>query len=804
MAIFYNVCYNVSNNGINEWRIMSNWMRKKIIFGLILFLVAIYILFYCTMFYFGEIQNYHDLFLIGITILTVLSILTISLQEDNKFLTVACLAQLFVCGFYLFISFVLSDKVREFFDVIFHFFSALSLLLFLYGIFLELTRNLKRSQINLLAYEQNEAFYIEYYPKINRMIIEFSQKFVEKYQVEQTLFINPDIYRSYIHVDDLENVHCFDLNSKEKESKYRILFPGMKDYIFIRSKGAFPLENRYVCIGFDISEFELIQKNIQEKTKEYKLLELERRKIIESSEDLVAKFKTDGTIVYVSSGYSKLYSPDTTILGRNIFELNREHNRTDNEWFYETLKNHSFVGQGREYKEGKEIWVSWHNDVLLDEFGNVEYVISVGRDITDLYLLNESLEYQSLHDYTTGLLNNRGLYKAIKELGKINNAVCFFVDIYRFSSISDYYGHNTGNLVLKQVAEELKYFAQDHIVARHSGDQFVVLCANVSDNVIEDYLKRLTSSQSSLFEGTNNTSIPINLKIGYSQYPDDTNDINQLIIFSSLAMKEIYENHTVHVQKYEAYMNERFVSNISMSIKLKEAIKDEEIDIYFQKIINVKTNEVSYLEGLARWIDSTSGFISPEYFLNIAKQSGLIIQLEEYIFHKTIEKYAMLTKRTEYKNTKLTLNITPSSLLRNDVASLLETITRCNGLTPNNICIEISEKTFVENLEIYNNNIKELKKRGFLIALDDFGREYSSLSILDNIEFDIIKIDGAFVCNIAKPQNQAIVKMIMTISELSKKQIIAECVETINESKVLEEMNCFIQQGYYFHKPEKL
>lgn len=770
---------------------MDSNIRKKVLLVSTILFILIYMIYYLTMIIKGEITDHHVFFILGVGLLLLISIRFWNFQDENKLLVISN----YILIVAILLEFINQFNIFEsslFIDITFHLISSSALILVLIGTYQTSIKNHKKAQITSISYEQNETFIIEYFVKQNQLVIEFSPKFLDKYKgiEERILTINPEVYRSYVHKDDLNKVN-------NSEAKYRIKFPGMNKYIYVFTKCSLILESRIICFGFDISDFIKYNQNI------YELFELEKRKIVESYQDLVAKFKTDGTIVYASSNYAKLFNLDEdSIIGKNVLTLNQAKG-LDIEWFYETMKNHTYRGQGTEMLNNEKIWISWQNDVLLDDEGKVEYVITIGRNITELIELNQSFEYQSLHDYLTGLLNRRGLYEELKTIAEVKNAISFFIEIEHFSSINDYYGNDIGDLILKKVADELKICGEKNIIARYSGAQFVLICIDLTNNQKLILLNKMKSLLNKMYH-INDNHIHIHKRIGYAEYPYDSNDLINLISLSSLAKNEISDQHLVKLLNYQSYMSAKLYRNINMSIKLIDALKKNLIDVFFQKIINVQNNEVSYIEALARWQDKDKGFISPLIFFEVAKLTNILDQLDLYIFKKAIEKYASLRLEPEFKNTILTINITPQTLLQNDISEKVEEITKQYEINPKDVCIEISENTFVNNLNVCKENIKLFKEKGFLIALDDFGREYSSLSILDNIEFDLIKIDGVFVRNIFKPQNQAIIQMVMKISEISNKQIIAECVETDEESKILNNMKCFLQQGYYFHKPEKL
>ncbi len=762
----------------------SNRSNFIILTSLLVLYLAGYIIYHFVL----QLNNLNTVYLLYLLITSILSVLVISIDEKNYLL---------LSGSFILVSIHITLFVIEnlhlfgiedvyLLDSFNHIVTTIGLIMFVMGIYIEITRNHKRDKMNHLSNELNESFYLEYLNKTNELLIEFSNQFINKHGLTtDRMSIDKDTYKTYIHPDDA-HINPFDI-----DAKYRIKFPGMKDYITILMKGDISVTDRIVYMGFDVSSRERILKRFSQ-------LEQEHEKVLKLGSDYICKLSKDGIFQYASPRYAALFNlkPDQ-LIGRSIFEVSNEV-----KWFLEAVTNKTDTRGFGKFKSENDVWISWNNSVTVNDKGEVESVISVGRDITDLVLLNKSLEEQSNHDHTTGLLNTKGLRLAL-ENHKINNAICFFFDIYRFSSIRDYYGFSLGDLILKHVADLLKSLVPDALIARYSGDQFVVIATNKSREEEEKFLDSLEKNLNPYFV-SDKTTIQLTIKLGYSRYPFDTEDIYQLIPLASLAVQDIYESDGKLVKKYEPKMYQLFTKNIEMSIRLREAILNETIEVYFQKIYNTQTNNVSFIEALARWHDTKYGPIPPNHFFEIATQSGIIISLEEYLINKALDTYLELSKDDEYQNTKVAININPATLLRDDVVDFF--VNTCNekNINPQDVCVEISEKTFVHNLDICTKHIKALKKCGFLIALDDFGKDYSSLSILSNIDFDIIKIDGTFVNNITDPKNKAIIEMIMTISKISQKEIIAECVENHLESKILLDMNCAIQQGYYFHVPEKL
>jgi len=284
----------------------------------------------------------------------------------------------------------------------------------------------------------------------------------------------------------------------------------------------------------------------------------------------------------------------------------------------------------------------------------------------------------------------------------------------------------------------------------------------------------------------------------------NTRDLSKLVSMSSLAMKESKQENQFTIARYQRHMGDTLKQNIITASKLKGALERREIEVHFQKTIDTRTKSFGYLEELARWVDPELGYVSPLVLFSVAKEFNLLDQLEKYLIEEAIKNFIGIRNNPDYINTKLAINLAPSSFMDLTFLTFLNQVVDKCHLKHSDICVEVSESTFVNTLADCVFRINEYRKNGYIIALDDFGKDYSSLAILESVAFDIIKIDKLFIDKIFEKKNQEIVKMIQKIAELSNKEIIAEGVETNNQSTKLIELGCFIQQGYFFHRPEKM
>jgi len=300
-----------------------------------------------------------------------------------------------------------------------------------------------------------------------------------------------------------------------------------------------------------------------------------------------------------------------------------------------------------------------------------------------------------------------------------------------------------------------------------------------------------------------NNDIFISSSVGYALYPEDTDDFDKLISFADISMYESKLGHMDYCLRFTKDMFDAVNNKVGMANNLKIAIDKDEFDIYFQTIVNVKTQNIDYVESLMRW-NSSKGIIMPNDFIPIAEESGFMQSLDLLVIEKTLNLFSKLKYDSLYKRTKLSINVSPILLLRNNFPTMLNDLVKKYKLTTIEICVEVSENTFVNNIEQSSHQINMLREFGFSVALDDFGREYSSLSILDKVDFDIIKIDRLFIKNLDFKLNVEIIKMIIKIANLTNNLVIAEGVETEEQKTTLEKLGCHIMQGYLFSKPSKL
>lgn len=527
--------------------------------------------------------------------------------------------------------------------------------------------------------------------------------------------------------------------------------------------------------------------------------------------DWVIITNKDGIIEYANESVERItgYSSEEIIGKTPSLWKSDKYNRE----FYKKIWDN--ILQGKPYqnviinrkKNGQLFYLSQSISPLKSEDGEILYFVSTGKDITENKKLEDKLAYLSHYDMITGLANRAEFCRRITQ--EITNAeledklvALLILDINKFIFINETFGTEIGDMVLRTIGNRLDDIAgKENTVARIGGDEFGIILRDVkcSEDVFIYIDKVFKLVQQPII--INNQEIVLKISMGISIYPNDGENMKQLLSKTEIALSQARRSDTIKYMFYGEHMNTDAKNFLLLENKLLKAIKHNEFIVFYQPYFNLKTHKLEGIEALVRWNDKEKGIISPGLFIPVLEETGLIKEVGCQIIKMVCRQLREWINRG-YPVVPIAINLSPvqfrSSRLLNDI---MEAVSEYQ-LDPKLIVFEITESTFMQDIGSTYEILRDMKRAGFTISIDDFGTGYSSLSYLKKFPLDHLKIDLSFIRDINKDMDdKAIVNAIISMAHHLNLKTIAEGIEEEEQLKELFYLKCDIGQGYYWSKP---
>ncbi|HFS85223.1 MAG TPA: EAL domain-containing protein, partial [Epsilonproteobacteria bacterium] len=451
------------------------------------------------------------------------------------------------------------------------------------------------------------------------------------------------------------------------------------------------------------------------------------------------------------------------------------------------------------------IWLSVNS--VKDKRGEVINYIAIYTDLTEVIRTQEKADFLAYHDSLT-LLPNRAYYEQYmvkltdEMMGKSHKTAIMFLDLDRFKVINDTLGHATGDELLKLSAERIsKVLSGDTFFARLGGDEFVIILHDVQSREQVKHLveKILKVVRVPMFVSQH--QLTISVSIGISIYPDDSMEANILTKYADSAMYSAKENGKDTYAFYERQLTIDIHSRLNLEQKLSGALKEHEFSLVYHPLYDLTSHRVLGVETLLRWKNSALGAVSPDEFIPVAEDTGLIIEIGYYVLEEACRTFVSWKDKgvaLEY----ISVNISSVQLRqKNFLQKMAKIITKTNIL-PSEIEIELTESILFEYSGSKINVLQKLSEMGCRISIDDFGTGYSSMSYLKDLPVDTVKIDQTFVRHLVDNEHdQKVVKAIIALSKSLGYKVIAEGIESFEQEIFLKTDHCDYGQGYYFSEP---
>jgi diguanylate cyclase (GGDEF)-like protein/PAS domain S-box-containing protein len=536
---------------------------------------------------------------------------------------------------------------------------------------------------------------------------------------------------------------------------------------------------------------------------------------IEQSPSSVLICNRNWKIEYANSKFIQLtgYSIDT-IFGKHPKEVSDTGiSVEENEHMWENVQlqvQRVGVWQGEMHStrsSGEKFWEQIIVTPIKDESGHPTHYLILGEDISIRKRYEQQLLRQANYDILTGLPNRMlaldRLKLALAQARRENQLVgLMFLDLDNFKHINDTMGHDSGDTLLIEASRRISSCLRGtSTVARLGGDEFLVILPSLDDaEDTELVASRILQTFTAPFL-LGNQEVFISTSIGIAIYPTDSDSSSALLQHADSAMYQAKNKGKSSFKRFLPEMNEHSLERVQMETRLRRALELSELQLYYQPIVNVKTGDILGAEALIRWNNPAMGLVSPDKFIPLAEETGLIIPIGEWVLQTACYDISTWREATGIDLT-IAVNVSPRQFRdSNFVQTVLKTL-ETNRLDAKNLELEITERLILDDSIETSQILNTLDIEGVRLSVDDFGTGYSALGYLKSYPFDTLKIDKSFVQDVIKEtEDAALVKAIITMAHSLGLKVIAEGVEEREQLTFLENHGCDYAQGYFFSRP---
>ncbi|MFD2366265.1 EAL domain-containing protein [Pseudoduganella sp. GCM10020061] len=455
-------------------------------------------------------------------------------------------------------------------------------------------------------------------------------------------------------------------------------------------------------------------------------------------------------------------------------------------------------------KDGEVFWNDLRLDPVRNAEGKVTHYIGVIEDVTTKRQYERRLQHLANHDPLTGLANRALLQEKVQlsiMFAQRNEALLAvaFLDLDNFKFINDNYGHEIGDVVLKEVANRLRRnVREEDTVARLGGDEFVlVITSQPSVSHVAEMMERVRASVSAPVRIDSKEVLP-GVSIGVSLYPRDGDTVDRLMRAADAAMYHAKTSGRNTCTFYSEDLNRSVHEHLSLKARLSQAIAEGQLSVGYQPKVDLRTGQVVGAEALVRWNDPEAGEILPGKFIPVAEETGQIVQLGEFVLARACETLRELQDKGLREFT-ISVNLSVRQLREKEFVDRLAALLAQHQLAPGSLELEVTESQLMDDPEEAVKKLSRLKELGVRLSIDDFGTGYSSLSYLQKFPVDYIKIDRTFLREVGWGERDTVIaKAIISLGHNLNLTVIAEGVETTEQMSFLRDHECDQMQGFYF------
>lgn len=438
-------------------------------------------------------------------------------------------------------------------------------------------------------------------------------------------------------------------------------------------------------------------------------------------------------------------------------------------------------------------------EAVLNTFSRDDknYTLLLLNDISERTQAEQRMHYLANYDVLTGLFNRNNILRHVEKILQANRELSLvLIDLDRFQYLNDALGHNIGDQLLQAVAHRLQgYTTHQDILARAGGDEFMVALPDTSLDQAETLVKQLLEALNEPFKILQ-YELFITASIGIAHHKGSAGDAVQLLKHVDLALYHAKKMGRNCFISFNSELATDAAVRQELTEELRHALSRGEFELYYQPQIDADNRPVA-MEALLRWQSSSRGLVSPDQFIPLLEETGMILEVSRWVFRTACRQATAWS--TQGTPLRIAVNLSPLDFLQADLAGSLIAILHEEQTPTQLIELEITENSLLDSGTQVQNTLKQLKAAGLLLYLDDFGTGYSSLTYIKRFQFDGIKIDREFVQGLPECQQSiALIRGILTIAEHLGLDVVAEGVETKEQAAFLRQQGCRRLQGYYF------
>ena len=628
-------------------------------------------------------------------------------------------------------------------------------------------------------------------------------------------------FLKFVHKDDIPKIEegiAESLKGKALKVDYRILQnDGTIRYFRATGKPMFDRDGEVIeLLGSikDITESKELNQRIENKNKEIYNIQNKFQNIIKESKEGFEIVDMNGIIRYSSDSTQKItgYSPKEMI-NKTIYRLFTGKDLEIIKSMVEDISvspNKSIESEVSILsKDGENIFVEVYMTNQLYE-PSIRGIVVNFRDITEKVKIQKQLIYDANYDKLTGLKNRNSFLETLKNLdkeaqGQKNKYALMIIELDGLKHVNFSLGHNIGDQLIVQIVNRLRMiFKNDKYISRYSEDDFAIIAEGKSNK--EEY-ESLAEEVINLFVEPfkiDTYEFIIRVNIGVCLFPKVVKDKLPLKNSAKVALIRSKKEGRNDYEFYSPELNIKYYKEFALRNDLFTAIEKEQLEVYYQPLVNINTNEIIAAEALIRWNHPQWGLVPPGEFISIAEETGLIIDVGKWVLKEVCKHYKGWMDKG-LRDIKVGINFSGIQFFEKDFVKNIKDTIKQFRLEADFLIMEITESVLFRSKEKVISDINELHSLGIQIALDDFGTGFSSLSYLSKLRIDILKLDRSFIKDIPRDKiGSSITSATVNLAKELKIKFVAEGIENWDQLSYLKALNCTVGQGYIYSKAKPL